>query len=130
MTRWVLDLGLLSVRLHHWTGSDDDRALHDHPWWFVTLVLAGGYRDVSEDGEDRVGPGSVRFRRATYRHTVQVDPGGCWTLLLTGPERREWGFWVGGRFRKRNKYFYEHGHHPCEAATVDRPATLSQERPA
>lgn len=43
------------------------------------------------------------------------NDGGCWTVLLTGPEKRVWGFWVNGKFRKRNKYFYEHGHHhPCD----------------
>jgi len=112
--RWTLRLGAFSLRLHHFLSSDDKRALHDHPWWFVTLVLRGGYTDVSEAGEDHLGVGSVRFRRALHRHTVQVDPGGVWTLILTGPARRAWGFWPEGKFRKANKYFFERGHHPCD----------------
>ena len=88
--------------------------MHDHPWWFLTLILWGGYVDVSLGGEDRVGAGSIRLRPSWWRHTVRVNKGGAWSLLLTGPERRQWGFWVNGKFRKRNKYFFEHGHHPCE----------------
>lgn len=49
ITRWILDLGPLgSLRLHHWYGDDDGRALHDHPWGFLTVCLAGSYMDVTE----------------------------------------------------------------------------------
>lgn len=119
MRRWAVLLGAGSVRVHHFYRSDDERALHDHPWWFVTVVLGGGYTDVSEDGLDHLGRGSIRFRPALHRHTVRVDPGGSWTLLLTGPNLRTWGFWErlpggGVRFRKANKWFFIHGHHPCD----------------
>lgn len=119
MRRWVLALGLCSIRVHNFIRSDDARAFHDHPWWFATLVLRGGYTDVSKDEygdsvEDHLRPCSVRFRRALHRHTVRVDHGGVWTLVLTGPNLRTWGFWVNGKFRKANKYFFEHGHHPCD----------------
>src|SRR5215472_18922423 len=45
LIRWRAETPFGSVRLHHWLGPDDDRAFHDHPWWFVTFVLAGGYTD-------------------------------------------------------------------------------------
>jgi hypothetical protein len=63
-------------------------------------------------------PFRPRLRRAEHRHTVVTS--GCWTLLLTGPERRTWGFWEPRpsdgkmRFVKQNKWFYANGHHPCE----------------
>lgn len=56
-----------SVRIHHFYRSDDARHFHDHPWWFVTLVVRGGYTDVSEMGEDKLRPGSVRYRSAPIR---------------------------------------------------------------
>lgn len=99
--------------MHHWLGPDDDRAFHDHPWWFLTLVLRGGYADRHPGGEDRLRAGSVRIRPALYRHTVVPDPGGAWTLLITGRPRRAWGFWLDGKFRKANKWFLKYGHHPC-----------------
>ena len=116
MVRWVFDFYFFTIRIHHWLHSDDLRHPHDHPWSFWAICLWGGYTDVSPDGEDRVRPGSVRFRSALHQHSVKVDEGGCWTILLTGREHRRWGFWVNGKFRKRNKYFYEHGHHnPCDS---------------
>ena len=112
--RWVIDFGIFSIRLHHWLSSDDQRHFHDHPWWYLTLVLKGGYTDRNPNGSKRRTIGSLDFYPATHQHTVKVDRGGCWTLLITGREKRVWGFWVKNKFRKRNKYFFEHGHHPCE----------------
>lgn len=113
MRRWVLDVGLFSVRVHHWHASDDDRAFHDHTWWFFTLVLEGRYTDVSPAGRELMSPGRIRFRPALHRHTVEVHPGGCWTLLLTGRKSRRWGFYPGGKFKRSEKYFKRFGHHPC-----------------
>lgn len=148
MRRWAVVAGLFSIRVHHFYRSDDERAFHDHPWWFVTLVVKGGYTDVSGDtislcsrcfpneppdqncyichGErhyierlDHLRLGSIRFRRAKHQHTVRTDPGGAWTVLVTGPNIRTWGFWERlpngtTRFRKANKWFFTHGHHPCD----------------
>lgn len=147
MRRWALILGLFSVRVHHFYRSDDDRAFHDHPWWFVTLVLKGGYTDVSQcpacegtgffehrtrlsetpcpecggtgEKRDHLAAGSVRHRPALHQHTVRTYPGGVWTVIVTGPNVRTWGFWerrADGttKFRKANKWFASHGHHPCD----------------
>lgn len=37
---------LPSIRVHHILRSDDDRAYHDHPWPFVTVILKGGYYEL------------------------------------------------------------------------------------
>jgi hypothetical protein len=121
MERWYLGLGRLgSIRLHHWFRSDDRRFKHDHPSDFITLILKGSYTDLGDEHDERMTPGTVRRRRAEHRHTVAVDPGGCWTLCFFFPNRRPWGFWVPRRldgtlkFKKANKFFHEHGHHPCD----------------
>ncbi len=113
MRRWALNFGFFSLRIHHWYSSDDPRYFHDHPWWFVTLVISGSYTDVSTIGNEPMTPGTIRYRPALHRHTVSVSDGGCWTFMITGPTIRKWGFWVNGKFRKANKFFFEHGHHPC-----------------
>lgn len=139
LRRWVLNLGKLgSIRVHHWTGSDDDRALHDHPWWFVTIVLQGGYTDVSActvcggSGQfhphlpmgcppckgtgrayEHVRAPAIRFRRALHAHTVKVDCDGAWTLMLCGPVSRDWGFYTSEGWKRMRRYFKDHGHHPC-----------------
>lgn len=113
MTRWVLTTPWFAIRLHRWEASDDVRYFHDHPWWYLVLVLRGAYLDVSPVGFDLVRRGSVRYRAATHRHSVVTLVRGTLTLLLTGPAERRWGFWVEDKLIKRDRYFAVHGHHPC-----------------
>lgn len=115
LIRWRIETPFGSIRLHHWLGPDDDRAFHDHPWWFWTIVLSGGYTDVNPDGEDHLSRGVFRYRPALHRHTVVPDEGGAWTVIITGRKTRDWGFWVDGKFRKANKWFLTFGHHPCNS---------------
>jgi hypothetical protein len=116
--RWKIETRIGSLRLHRWIKPDDDRAFHDHPWWFMTIVLRGGYTDRSPAGDDTLRAGSARFRPALHRHTVIPGPDGAWTLLVTGPIARPWGFWLDGKFRKANKWFARYGHHPCALLAV------------
>lgn len=113
MRRWVIDFGAFAIRLRRWQASDDARAFHDHAWDFLTCVLWGSYTDVSPDGADLLTAGSIRFRRASHKHTVKILKPGTWTLLLTGPVERRWGFWVKDKLWKRDRYFANNGHHPC-----------------
>lgn len=114
VVRWRIETPWFSVRLHHWFAPDDDRAKHDHPWSFVTFVLKGGYTDSSPSGDEYLKAPAVRFRSAEHQHTVFPDEGGAWTVIVTGPKVRQWGFWVRGKFKKANKYFLTYGHHPCD----------------
>lgn len=113
MTRWVLDIGFGSLRVHHFHRSDDDRHLHDHPWWFLSLILRGGYEEITESGTEKVSPFRFVFRRASHRHAVRLLGHSCWTVVLTGPVSRTWGFWVGKIFHDSKKYFGKFGHPPC-----------------
>ena len=121
LVRWFVDLRLFSIRVHHFIGSDDSRALHDHGWGFVTVILKGWYDDVGETKTERMKPGMIRYRPATHKHTVQVGEEGAWTIIFTGPRIRNWGYWVEGKFRKVNKYYKMFGHHkpthPCSDGT-------------
>lgn len=103
---WLFRTPLLSCRLHVILASDDDRALHDHPWSYATVILRGGYvevRPVSPEAQmqgrfdltnrEWIAPGRVLFRRAESPHRLEVPRGQtCLTLFLTGPRRRTWGF--------------------------------------
>lgn len=111
--RWLLlNLYFFSIRFHHFLRSDDNRALHDHSGWYVTILLWGEYDDVSDEGTVKLRAPSIAFRRATHRHTVRTR--GVWTLFILGRETRVWGFWPEGRFKRREKYFKRFGHHPCD----------------
>jgi hypothetical protein len=110
----IISKRLGSIRLHNWLGDDDHRHMHTHPYWFVTFVLRGGYDDVTETGVERVRAFTWRYRAANHLHSVQNVIPNSWTLLITGPAIQRWGFKVGDKIIKRDKYFATQGHHPCD----------------
>lgn len=112
--RWVLNLGFIAFRLHKWLCSDDLRHKHDHPYHFITCVLRGQYTDVTNDGEELMTPGTIRFRKAEHTHSVKVDKAPCWTIVISGMFFRQWGFWVKNKFIRREQYFKKYGHHVCD----------------
>jgi hypothetical protein len=86
-----------NIYLHHFLRSDDDRALHDHPWWNLSVLLDGRYVEhtISAGGINRKvvrHAGDWKFRVAGSAHRIELDNGPCWTLFITGPRLREWGF--------------------------------------
>lgn len=123
LVRWVADFWFFSIRIHHWLSSDDQRYMHDHPWFFVTLIISGGYTEWTPTPIDEVaamgprvgkwyGRWSLLKRAASWKHTVETK--GAWTILLTGRNKRRWGFWVNGKLKRRDKFFSKYGHHQCE----------------
>src|ERR1700742_1455693 len=63
--RWRVEFPFGSIRVHHWLSNDDDRATHDHPWWFITLVVKGYYYDASGKKAELLQAPVLRFRPAT-----------------------------------------------------------------
>lgn len=82
-----------NIYLHKIMRDDDDRALHDHPWPSLSIILAGRYREVTPRGSRVHCAGRVMLRSSIYRHRLEVGRGVCWTLFITGPMLRTWGFW-------------------------------------
>lgn len=86
-----------NVYLHHFLRSDDDRALHDHPWFNMSILLAGRYTEhtISAGGVNHkkvFAAGAIKLRGPRYAHRVELTDGPCWTLFITGPRVREWYF--------------------------------------
>lgn len=107
LTRWTLCGSRYSdartVFLHRFERSDADE-MHDHPWPFVSIILAGGYYEHTpargwKDGVGPTrrrwyGPGRVLTRPADWIHRIEIPAGGeCWTLVFRGTKVRGWGFW-------------------------------------
>jgi len=99
MRWWLLPRNpWLNVYLHKFLRDDDDRALHDHPWWFISVMLRGRYVEIMDHTTNVRTAGTIAYRSATARHriTLDRDAGGnpipCWTLIITGPKVRTWGF--------------------------------------
>lgn len=81
-----------NIYLHNIVRDDDDRALHDHPWDSTSIILSGELREILPDGERVLRPGSITSRDATSLHRLELVDGPVWTLFITGPKVREWGF--------------------------------------
>lgn len=105
-----------NVYLHHFVGDDPDRALHDHPWHSVSIILKGGYEEIlpcelhgsrCTRNRKRRRPGQVIYRKPEQAHRVVLfrkQRGGvygtapytniipAWTIFITGPWKRHWGF--------------------------------------
>lgn len=118
LRRWFLTPRFLPVRLflHCILREDEDRFLHDHPWNFHTLVLAGGYDEVYypklharthaywrtveraswEEPRDAAGffrahrrlkPGALVQNDARHAHAVKPYNGTVWTLVAAQQAR-------------------------------------------
>jgi len=113
------------VLIHRMEAPDPGVDLHDHPWWFVSLVLWGGYTEQRIDtriaptmaklAENDPGllrgvlqtrrPGSVRSMRLDECHTItELHRRTCWTLVIGGPRRRPWGFYLPGGWVDERTY--------------------------
>ncbi|QDH70875.1 hypothetical protein [Marilutibacter alkalisoli] len=113
LLRWYLipRNPLFNIYLHCFLRDDDDRALHDHPWFWCSVLLRGTYV------EHTIAAGGIHSRRKrrapsikvsspwrahrielerapAYRMAVgSVGPSlPAWTLFITGPRIRSWGF--------------------------------------
>lgn len=89
---------LFNAYVHLFLRSDDDRAHHDHPWPSLTIVLANELTEVTiaAGGIERrqiLRAGDFRFRHTgRIAHRIELHNGPAWTMFLTGPRYREWGF--------------------------------------
>lgn len=84
-----------NIYLHEILRSDDDHALHDHPWSSRSFVLSGGYWEHTPLGVWWRGPGSIIEREARGLHRLELDPTRATralSLFTTGAREREWGF--------------------------------------
>jgi hypothetical protein len=126
-----------NIYLHQFMRDDEDRALHDHPWWNVSLLLIGQYIEVTAGKGRRVHPqqvlpeqrkmyqaGDLKFRLATTAHRIELvrtrltghkrtrrlrergQP--SWSLFITGPILRPWGFHCASGWREQHE-FHERG---------------------
>lgn len=120
--RWALavdDEGC--AYLHNLIGPDQPY-LHDHPWSFKSHILSGGYVEVIHDHNrvqevsQRHVSGSVLHRSSDFMHFISHVEPNTWTLVVTGPRIKEWGFYVATEWM-HFKDFYDSSHN-------DRPAPI------
>lgn len=121
---WLIPRNMrFNVYLHCFKRSDDDRALHDHPWINMSIVLTEpGYTEVMprfphlmrDHGgvytslvkrKDR-NVGSITLRGAENAHRIELHKDGMgrerevWSLFFTLGVKRTWGFHCPKGWRK------------------------------
>lgn len=96
---------IANVYVHKFHRDDDDRALHDHPYDNVSVVLENGYYEhLSHMWEPPLrswrGEGWIGTRPAIKPHRVVVVPDKLpISLFFHGPRTRKWGFWCPNGWR-------------------------------
>jgi hypothetical protein len=103
---------LFNVYLHQFLRSDDDRALHDHPWLNFSFILKGEYTEhtIPAGGVNVrkiYKAGDIKLRRAVASHRIELHAGECWTLFVTGPAIRSWGFHCPAGWRHWREFVAE-----------------------
>jgi hypothetical protein len=117
MLRWYMILPrnpFLTIYVHQVLRSDDDRALHDHPSFSLSLMLAGPMGEWVRDGNAQryreIKPGELLWRSGSFAHRLvrlpketkdadgdtRVAP---LTVFIMGPRYRKWGFWCPHSWR-------------------------------
>jgi hypothetical protein len=110
---WVIPRNpLFNIYLHQFLRDDDDRALHDHPWAWCSILLKGCYIEhtIAAGGihhQQVRGALSIKISGPRRAHRIELLKGAfnlgdgyrspdfsvpCWTLFITGPRMRKWGF--------------------------------------
>jgi hypothetical protein len=99
------------IRFHHIKREDQGRDLHNHPFWFRSIIIKGWYLEdrLLPNGKivtNSYGEGSVNVCDAnTYHEITYVSKGGCLTLVIHGRKLpQSWGFLVDGKHVPHMEY--------------------------
>lgn len=99
----IIRTPFFQIYFHRIYRPDNQREMHDHPFDFISFILRGWYGENvprAGGGQKYVKRRWWNFKFAEGRHSIRtVSCRPVWTLVITGPERREWGFWVDGGTR-------------------------------
>lgn len=126
LNRWGIGHDRIGgVYLHRMAAPDPGVDLHDHPWWFASLIVWGGYTELRADTREasmlaRIADEhptctrgipvhrrwlSARTMRFDECHTITtLNRPVSWSLILRGPRRRKWGFYLADGYMPEAQY--------------------------
>jgi hypothetical protein len=111
MLRWhvIPRNRVFNIYLHRFCRSDED-VLHDHPWWNMSVIVWGSYTEQLRNRR-RITRWPfipvIRHPMTAHRIILRNDNNGprpVWSLFVTGPKVRTWGFWCGERWVEYKEY--------------------------
>lgn len=148
--RWtLLKFKSLHFRIHHILSEDKTPFLHNHPFFYISIILSGGYCELIQKEQHLVLKKHRRFsflfRKASdYHRIVSVQPN-TKTLFLTWKSKSDWnlkshpdiqqpiGYWNpsdGLYFNSLNSEFRLRKNSIWLIKSSDKNLALSQIRPS
>jgi hypothetical protein len=103
LVRWrIIQTPYGALYLHKFLRGDSDPFVHDHPWSFLSIILKGGYTEARRHNKTYLlyKHHVTRFNlmhRYDAHYIMELDRTPTWSLLLVGPRKRTWGFYVEER---------------------------------
>lgn len=102
-----------NVYLHNMLGDDED-PLHDHMYASLSLVLCDGLVEHRIDDPSKsmvrhqrvLREGQIVYRSSRMAHRLVVRSP-AWTVFVTGPRIKEWGFWCPKGWKHWKSYIDE-----------------------
>lgn len=106
--RWYIRQGGREKRLKFWWNtylheivrSDEDRAVHCHPWGSISIVISGPLSEVRRNWRGREverhfqdGDIVIRSPWAKHRLVLANKQPPARTIFIVGPRVKEWFFW-------------------------------------
>lgn len=91
---WIIPRNpIFNIYLHNFKRSDDGRALHDHMYCNMSILLEGCYTEHTKKGKNVLCAGDWKIRwSGKEAHRIELTHGDCWTIFITGPRYRQWYF--------------------------------------
>ncbi len=121
---WLLQKFDIAIRIHEILKSDEANALHCHPWWYITVILKGGYKEVTpiykkdasycDYKSTYYGSGSILIRSSKSRHRLEIVDNNIGnvhaipvttTLFITFKKQKSWGF-----YKRHDKFIHYKEH--------------------
>lgn len=104
-TKWF------NIYLHFINKADEDKHMHTHPWNFWSIILKGGYIEFSGViGESLMSKVTKRgflhmaYRKYNVPHMVGFLTHPTYTLVITGPGGKEWGYETESGWKDHETY--------------------------
>lgn len=109
MDRWYIipRNRFFNVYFHYFYGSDAPTP-HDHPWLSMGWILDGQYTEHTPKGDFIRKAGDITFRLPRSLHWIEIDQP-VFTLFITGPRVRRWGFQCDSGWVDYEKYIARRG---------------------
>lgn len=102
--RWrIFYTSWFALYIHRIYQADRDDHLHSHPWNFVSLILSGGYDELTDERRWYPAGSFIYHKHSDFHKIIELDKPTT-TLVFTWGKRKPWGFLVDGSIIDNDSY--------------------------